>query len=99
MKFLYHDLEIDLNLEDQAKWKSSLVALAANTVLNNSNPSSEKLPPRIVQFSVERDMNKAFVNLLVKSILDGMKETMIMSKKNRRTFRESKREVRKEKKE
>jgi hypothetical protein len=99
MKFLYHDLEIDLNLEDQAKWKSSLVALAANTVLNNSNPSSEKLPPRIVQFSVERDMNKAFVNLLVKSILDGMKETMIMSKKNRRTFREAKREVRKEKKE
>jgi hypothetical protein len=93
MKFLYHDLIVDLNLEDQAKWKSGVIAFAANTVLNNSNPISDKSPARIVNFSVERDMNKAFVNLLVKSILEGMKETMIMSKENRKTFREVKKEL------
>jgi len=96
MKFLYHELDVDLNLEDHAKWISAVGAFAANTVLNNSNPSSDKLPPRIVKFSAERDMNKAFVNLMIKSILDGLKETMIMSKGNRRTFREAKREFRKE---
>jgi hypothetical protein len=96
MKFLYHDLNVDLNLEDQAKWKSAVGTFAANTVLNKSNPASDKQPPRIVQFSADRDMNKAFVNLMIKSILDGFKETMIMSKENRKTFREAKRELRKE---
>jgi hypothetical protein len=96
MKFLYHDLNVDLNLEDQAKWKSAVGAFAANTALNNSNPASDKQPPRIVKFSAERDMNKAFVNLMIKSILNGLKETMIMSKENRKTFREAKKELRKE---
>jgi hypothetical protein len=31
MKFLYHDLDIDIDLEGKAKWKSSLLAFGANT--------------------------------------------------------------------
>jgi len=90
MKFLYHDLEIDLELHEKAKWKSSVVAFAANTVLNSSNPGSADLPPRIVKFHIERDMNKGFVNVIMKSIINGLKETMIMSKENRKAYKDSK---------
>jgi hypothetical protein len=94
-KFLYHDLEVDLELKDQAKWKSSVLAFAANTALNSSNPGSADLPPRVVKFNIERDMNKGFVNVVIKSILNGMKETMIMSKENRKAYKESKKKAKK----
>jgi len=74
MKFLYHDLEVDLNLPKKAKWKNSVIAFAANTALNSSNPGSAKLPPRIVQFRAERNMNKGFINIIIKSLLGGLKE-------------------------
>ena len=90
MKFLYHELEIDLELKEKAKWKSSVIAFTANTVLNSSNPESPKSPPRQVQFQIERDRNKGFVNVLIKSMLNGLKETMIMSKENRKAYKESK---------
>lgn len=90
MKFLYHDLVIDLELNNQAKWKSAIIAFTANTVLNSSNPVSANLPPREVQFRIERDMTKGFVNVLIKSSLNGLKETMIMSKENRKTHQEAK---------
>lgn len=96
MKFLYHDLAVDLQLQQKAKWKSGVLAFAANTALNNSNPVSESTPPRIVTFSAERDRNKGFVNLIIKSVLAGMKETMIMSKENRQTHKEVKREAKRE---
>jgi hypothetical protein len=96
MKFLYHDLEIDLVLKDQAKWKSAVIAFAANTVLNSSNPVSADLPPREVQFNIQRDMTKGFVNVLIKSILNGLKETMIMSKENRKTYQEAKKKSKQE---
>ena len=88
MKFLYHDLEVDLELHKQAKWKSSVLAFAANTVLNKNNPVSGDAPPRIVQFHIDRDMTKGFVNVLIKSLLNGLKETMIMSKENRKANKE-----------
>lgn len=94
MKFLYHNLEIDLELEEKAKWKSSVIAFAANTALNSSNPPSSDLPPRIVRFQIQRDMNKGFVNLILKSVLNGLKETMIMSKENRKTYKEAKKKGR-----
>ena len=97
MKFLYHDLDIDIDLEGKAKWKSSLLAFGANTVLPAANPAADK-PQRIVKFSAERDMNKAFVNLIIKSVLDGLKETLIMSKENKQDYREKKKELKKEKK-
>ena len=96
MKFLYHDLEIDLALKEQAKWKSSALAFAANTILPAANPASGTVPPRIVHFTVERDMNKSFINLVLKSLFAGLKETMIMSKENRKENREAKKEAKRE---
>jgi len=98
MKFLYHDLEVDLELKEQAKWKSNIIAFAANTVLNSSNPVSSDLPPRVVKFQIERDMTKGFINVLIKSILNGLKETMIMSKENRKTHQEAKKKSKAENK-
>ncbi len=93
MKFLYHDLEVDINLKNKAKWKSSVLAFTANTALHARNPKSDKLPPRVVTFSVDRDPNKGFINLLIKSILTGLKETMFMSKENRKAYKEAKRKA------
>jgi hypothetical protein len=98
MKFLYDSLEIDLQLHEQARWKSGILAFAANTVLNNSNPVSSTSPPRVVRFNVERDMNKGFVNVIIKSILNGLKETMIMSMENRKAYQEDKRRLKEENK-
>jgi hypothetical protein len=98
MKFLYHDLDVDIDIEGKAKWKSSLLAFGANTIVPAANPASPDKPLRIVKFSAERDTNKAFVNLIIKSLLNGLKETMIMSKENKQTYREKKKELKKEKK-
>jgi hypothetical protein len=89
MKFLYHDLEIDLDLENKAQWKSTLGAFAANAYLHSRNPVSSDLPPRIVKFRAERMMNRGFINIIVKSALAGLKETMIMSKENRKEYHKS----------
>ena len=99
MKFLYHDLKVDLALQNKAKWTNSVLAFAANTYLDASNPGSSNLPPRIVQFHIERDMNKGFVNILIKSVLSGLKETMIMSKENKKAYKKAKKEMKKEAKE
>lgn len=96
MKFLYHDLEIDLDLKDEAKWKSSVLAFAANSIMPSANPASGTVPPRTVQFKVERDMHKPFINIIFKSLYAGMKETMVMSKENRKDNREAKIEAKKE---
>jgi hypothetical protein len=87
MEFLYHDLDIDMDFPAKAKWKSSVVAFAANTALSSSNPVSAGLPSKIVKFDFERDVNKGFVNVLIKSLLTGLKETMIMSKENRKEYK------------
>ena len=98
MKFLYHDLVVDLELHHKAKWKSSVIAFAANTAVNSSNPGSTHLPPRIVQYHVERDMHKGFINMIIKSVLTGVRETLIMSKENRKAYRAAKKEMKKENK-
>ncbi len=90
MKFLYHNLKVDLELQNQAKWKSAVIAFASNTALNSSNPINEGSPPRDVKFQIARDMNKGFVNVIIKSVLNGLKETMIMNKENRKAHKESK---------
>ena len=96
MKFLYHDLDIDIALEGKAKWKSSVLEFGANTVLPSANPVSATMPPRIVNFRAERDMHKSFVNITIKSLLAGLKETMIMSKENKKAFRAEKKEAKKD---
>ena len=96
MKFLYHDLDIEIDLEGKAKWKSSVLQFGANTILPAANPASATMPPRIVNFQAERDMHKSFVNITIKSLLAGLKETMIMSKENKKAFRAEKKEAKKE---
>ena len=96
IKFLYHDLDIEIDLEGKAKWKSSILQFGANTILPSSNPASATTPPRIVNFRAERDMHKSFVNITIKSLLAGLKETMIMSKENKKAHREEKKEAKKE---
>jgi hypothetical protein len=98
MKFLYHDLQVDLELQKQAKWKSSVIAFAANTALHDSNPASPDLPSRIVKFQTERDLTKSFVNVMIKSLLNGLKETMIMNKENRKDYRETRKKAKQENK-
>jgi len=80
MTFLFHDLKVDLHLKEQAKWKNSVLAFAANEATISSNPNGPTLPPRIVQYRVDRDVNKGFINIVIKSALNGLKETIIMSK-------------------
>jgi hypothetical protein len=41
-------------------------------------------------------MNKGFVNVVIKSILNGIKETMIMSKENRKAYKKAKRNSKEE---
>jgi len=96
MKFLYHDLNIDINIEDKAPWKSSVLSFAANNVVASANPGNENLPPRIVKYYIERDMNKAFINVIIKSVLNGLKETILMSKENKKLYKEAKKEARKD---
>ena len=73
-----------------------MLAWGANTILPSANPASATMPPRIVNFRVERDMHKSFVNITIKSLLAGLKETMIMSKENKKAFRAEKKEAKKE---
>jgi hypothetical protein len=97
MKFLYHDLNIDLKVADK-KWQNSVVAFAANTYLSTNNPPSASLPPKVVQYKAERDLNKGGFNIILRSFLSGMKETMIMSKENKKAYKEDKKKAKKEKK-
>ena len=96
MKFLYHDLNVDLELKEKARWKSSVLAFAANTVVASANPTSSGQPPKIVKYQVDRDMNKSFVNITIKSALAGLKETVMMSKENRKAYNETKKKAKEE---
>jgi len=98
LTFLYHDLNIDLQLQEQAKWKSTLGAFAANTYLRASNPLMDGQPPRVVEYEVDRDMHKGFINIILKSLFMGLKETMSPSKENRKAFQETRREWKQKKK-
>ncbi len=93
MRFLYHNLEVDLELQNLAKWKSSVITFAANTALLDSNPMEGETVPREVKFTIQRDMNKGFVNVIIKSVLNGLKETMIMNKENRKAHKEAKKQA------
>lgn len=89
MKFLYHDLNVDLKVADK-KWQNDVVAFAANSYLSTNNPPSAGLPPKVVNYSAVRDLNKGGFNPIIRSFLSGMKETMIMSKENKKAYKEEK---------
>lgn len=98
MEFLYHDLGLIVDVKKFSKFKNSLISFAANNYLNSSNPASNDKAARLVKFDVERDRNRGFMNLVVKSILSGLHETMIPSKENRKLNRETKKALKKEQK-
>jgi hypothetical protein len=89
MKFLYHDLDVDLKIAEK-KWQNDVVAFAANTYLSTNNPPSAGMPPKVVNYDAVRDLNKGGFNPIIRSFLSGMKETMIMSKENKRAYKEEK---------
>jgi hypothetical protein len=99
MKFLYNSLQLELELKDQAKWKNDVLSSVGNALLSSSNPPSPNKPPRVVQFHVDRDMNKGFINIIIKSLLAGFKETVVMSKENRKAYKDDKKLFRKKNKE
>lgn len=97
MKFLYHDLALDIGLKKFSNFKNSMISFAANTYLNSSNPIVADKPARLVKYEVVRDMNKGFINLIIKSAMAGLNETLRPSKENRKIQHETKKEFRKEK--
>jgi len=42
-------------------------------------------------------MNKGFINIIIKSLLGGLKETMLMSKENKKTYRAAKKKMKEQK--
>lgn len=96
MKFLYHDLNVDLALKKKSQWLNNTLSFVANSVVTNANPSAANLPPREVIFHVDRDMNKGFINIVIKSALNGLKETIVMNKENKKAYKEAKKKMKKE---
>jgi hypothetical protein len=98
MKWLYHDLVLEMAPADKVSLKTIIKGLLANTIINNSNPPSANQPAREVQVYVDRDMRTGFILMMVKSILEGVQETLVMSKDNKMVYREVKDEMKKKEK-
>lgn len=92
MEFLYHNLKLDIDLEDKAKWLNSVISFAANTYIKENNPESEGLPPHIGNYRVERNMHKEFINVVLISAFTGLKETMVQSKEAKKDYKKAKKE-------
>jgi hypothetical protein len=90
MKFLYSGLVVDMKIKDKAKWKSAFVAFAANEYLSENNPPEKDMPAKIVKYNVQRDMHKGFPNIIIKSAIAGVKETMILSGENKKAYKAKK---------
>lgn len=93
MEFLYHDLKLDIDLEDKARWLNSVISFAANTYIKENNPESEGLPPHIGNYRVERNMHKEFINVVLISAFSGLKETMVQSKDAKKDYKKAKKEI------
>ena len=65
--------------------------MAANSIIKANNPSSPGMPLRKVKYTVQRDMNKGFINILIKSVLQGVKENFLPSKENKKAYRKLRR--------
>jgi len=93
MDFYYHDLKVSLLKKPKKSGKAQeykIVNYIANRMLiPNENPDKKG---RFYHASIdfERDKNKGFFNYLVKSILSGLKDTLITqeNKKNKKTKKE-----------
>ena len=99
MKFLYHGLKVDLQIKEKAKWKSAVVAFAANEYLSENNPPDSGMPAKVVKYNVQRDMHKGFVNIIIKSAIAGVKETMLLSGENKKNYKAKKKAMKEREKE
>ncbi len=90
MLFLYNNLnlKIESNKEKEKGLQNFVLSLAANTYIYSNNPVKTDVEPRRVNYYTKRDQNKGFLNLFVQSLLQGIKETIIPSKENRKNYRE-----------
>ncbi|RLD46618.1 MAG: hypothetical protein DRI86_02685 [Bacteroidetes bacterium] len=93
MVFLYNNLNIEIQNNNKVKKKgfqNIILSTAANTIMLSNNPVHADAPPRKVNFEVARDMNRGFINILIKSLLSGMKESLLPSKENRKQYKKVK---------
>jgi hypothetical protein len=96
MTFVYNDLNIQIDQEEEnikKKIGSHILSFAANTYILSNNPTDANLPPRKVHFIALRNMNKGFINLLIQSIMSGVKETVLPSRDNRQRYKQVKKDT------
>lgn len=99
MKCLYHNLAFELEPQEKPDLKTIIKGLLAKTIIDNSNPPSPNQPARVVKYYVDRDMRTGFILMLVKSVLEGVQETLIMSKDNKQIYKITKEVAKKQEKE
>ena len=95
MTFLYNNLNIELQrvAKDNTDLSDHVLSILANSVIYSSNPTTKGALARNVDFEVEREMHKGFVNLLIKSVLAGAKESVLPSRSNRKKHRRIKKSL------
>lgn len=79
VKFLYHDLSVDILKadEDGDTKKRGLLSLIAKTfVIKKSNPSKEGYDAPEYEVTYIRDVHKSFFNLVWKLIMEGIKKSV-----------------------
>ena len=76
VNFLYKNLKVALlKMSDDSLKKNGLVTVFANTLIHNNNPEHNNTYTGIIEF--KRNMNASIFNLLWKSVLDGVKKTVL----------------------
>ncbi len=73
----YNNIKVDvlrINKENKDISKKGLITFAANTIIKNDNPANGKLRTGTPFFT--RNVQKSFFNLVWRTILTGMKQTM-----------------------
>ena len=79
---LYKGLKVTLLEKDKGAMKLDkkfLTSLFANVIIKNENPKRND-PPRIVQLSYPRDINRSLFNFCWKALFKGMKESVGIKK-------------------
>ena len=98
MLFLYKDLDLEIesnNKEKEKEFQKFVLSLAANTYIYSNNPVKSDVAPRRVNYYIKRDRNKGFLHLLIQSLIQGIRETVIPSKENRKSYRKIKKKRKK----
>jgi hypothetical protein len=83
---LYDNLRIDL-LEvenDNRLDKKNVTSFLANLFMNDENPDKNE-PARVAKVNYQRNMNRSLYNLIWKSVLTGINQTIGNKRKPKRT--------------